>query len=182
MSYTRKYEKKKKTMGEFSSETLVNICQITQHVPQHGYLPAIKSVSAVLVTTCNKTILELKQKITITGYAYSLHLEEEVDFPSLGNYRPFYLWHLHTKSMKMLAVWRQQRTKFYYFYRTNPLGQFYSMRIYAEFVSTILTEYHYSVTYETICLHITIRITAYLSQVQTRSRIVATRHVSRIIT
>jgi len=74
----------------------------------------------------------------ITGYAYSLHLEEEVDFPSLGNYRPFYLRHLHAKSMKMLAVWRQQRTKFYYFYRTIPLGQFYSVRIYAEFASTIL--------------------------------------------
>jgi len=49
MSYRSQYEKKKKTMAEFSSKTLVNICQITQHVPQNGYLPAIKSVSAVLV-------------------------------------------------------------------------------------------------------------------------------------
>jgi hypothetical protein len=62
MSYTSKYEKKKKTMAEFSSEITVNICQIAQDdVPQHGYLPAIKCLSS-LVTTCNKTNLELKQE------------------------------------------------------------------------------------------------------------------------
>jgi len=90
-----------------------------------------------LVITCNKTILDLKQENYVICYSYSLHLEEEVDFPSLGNYRPFYLRHFHAKSMKILAVWRQQRTKFYYFYRTIPLGQFYYMRIYAEFAFTI---------------------------------------------
>jgi len=50
-------------------------------------------------------------KVWIIIYAYSLHLEEEVDFPPLDNYRPFYLTltslHFHTKSMKTLAVWRQ---------------------------------------------------------------------------
>jgi hypothetical protein len=72
--------------------------------------------------------------------------------------------------MKMLAVWRQHRTKFYSFYRTSPLGQFDSMRTYAEFVSTILIYYYYYFTYATIFSHTIIHITDYLSHIQTRAR------------